>query len=148
MTKDEAFKIIFDGKDYYVNSYSKENNESRLTQIYGPFTKIEAGNFKTMDHDRRKRYKKRLLINSIKNMPCVDCGKVKNLTEMTFDHVRGKKSFNIANGCKKSWDELLRELKICDLVCRSCHNVREYLRGIFNSLVEVEDLAELLFRVI
>jgi len=147
MTKDQALQIVFNGEHYYVNSYIKKEGTFKLIQIYGPFSKKQADRFKTMTKYQRKKFKKRLLIDSIKNMPCKDCGEFKSLDKMTFDHIKGEKQFDIANGCRKSWQRLLTEIEKCELVCRCCHNVREYLRGVFHQLVDVEDLAELLFRI-
>lgn len=145
MTKDEALQIEFKDNHYYVNIYVRKNGKPELIQIYGPFTENEAIFFKTLNNKRRKKFKKRLVINNIKNKPCADCKEIKDLKEMTFDHVKGNKKFDIANGVRKSWNQLYSEIDKCELVCKRCHNIREFMRGILR-LTHVGDLAELLFR--
>jgi hypothetical protein len=139
-TKNSSLRIVKKNKEYYVESFLKKNRIS----ISGPFSHEEAVRFKEMSHVKRKRYKKRRLIQKLKNKPCKDCKYQKDSNRMTFDHVKGKKKFDIADAPKKSWDALRNEVKKCEVVCRSCHNVREYLRGRVKRLTSVIDLASLL----
>ena len=60
----------------------------------------------------------------IKDNPCLDCGEIRE--NMTFDHVRDKK-YTI--GSITRIGPFLREVGKCDLVCRDCHDKREYKRG-------------------
>ena len=46
---------------------------------------------------------------------------------MEFDHVRGRKLFNLSTG-SPSWVQFETELKKCDVVCGNCHNTRTYKR--------------------
>jgi 5-methylcytosine-specific restriction endonuclease McrA len=141
VNKDSVLKIIKKDQQYYVKSI----NASKSSSLSGPFTRDEAVAFKKMDHTKRKRYKKKLYIAEIKNRNCEDCGLQKEPYLMTFDHVKDK-SFDLADGSKKSWVDLKQEIDKCEIVCRSCHNVREFLRGKLR-LTAVEDLAKLLMRV-
>lgn len=145
MTKDEALKITNCGSQYFIQSFIIKNGDLQLLQTYGPFDIKEVNHVKSMNASQRGKFKKKSYISIIKNKECMDCGVIKS--NMTFDHVKGKKSFDIAGGPKHSWVQLFQEISKCEVVCRSCHNVREYLRGVFNQLTEVEDLAELLVRV-
>lgn len=65
--------------------------------------------------------------------PCADCGVLYPAPIMTFDHRPGtEKKFNI--GCppgKKTITALLAEIDKCDVVCRNCHGLREYSRGLY-----------------
>lgn len=146
MTKDQALQIEYKDNNYYVNLYAREDGIPKLVKVYGPFSEEEAIYFKTLDNLKRKKYKKRLLINNLKNKPCMDCNKVKSLKEMTFDHIKGNKKFDIADGCRKSWNQLQLEIDKCQVVCKICHNIREFMRGIAR-LTSVNDLAELLYRM-
>lgn len=146
MTKDQALQIVEKNSQYFIQSFVLEDGNLKLSQIYGPFNAHDAERIKSMNSGQREKYKKRQLIEETKNKACMDCRTVKNLNEMTFDHIKGEKHFNIANGCRKSWTQLHNEIEKCEIVCRSCHNVREYLRGVIPRLTNVEDLAELLFR--
>lgn len=72
----------------------------------------------------------KLLIQLAKDRPCMDCGIQKAPPVMTFDHRdRSTKKFKIANAAnKKSPTAIMREIEKCDVVCRPCHNNREFLR--------------------
>jgi len=141
--KDKVLKIIKKDQQYYV----KTINASKSALLSGPFTYEEAVYFKGMDHTKRKRYKKRLHIIEEKNRVCKDCGLQKDQNLMTFDHIENNKSFDLADGPRKSWVRLKEEIEKCEVVCRSCHNIREFLRDSSKRLTAVEDLAELLLRV-
>jgi len=45
---------------------------------------------------------------------------------MDFDHVRGRKLFDIAQGKELSMASVRREIKKCDLVCANCHRIRSF----------------------
>lgn len=64
--------------------------------------------------------------DSLKKHPCMDCGGSFPPECMDFDHVRGRKLFNIGNastgGIAKK--RVLKEIAKCDLVCANCHRIR------------------------
>lgn len=64
----------------------------------------------------------------MKNGPCTDCQIHYPYYVMQFDHVRGKKRFNIAHAKSYSDKVILEEIAKCDLVCANCHAKRTYLR--------------------
>lgn len=72
----------------------------------------------------------RELITQAKDGPCVDCGRRFPACAMDFDHVRGKKSFNISEAAfhwsPSRTEPLLAEISKCDLVCACCHRVRTW----------------------
>ena len=70
------------------------------------------------------------IIDNIKSNPCTDCRNRFHPCAMDFDHVTGEKLFNIANGIylKKSDEEIIEEIKKCELVCSNCHRIRTYNR--------------------
>lgn len=57
---------------------------------------------------------------------------------MDFDHVRGKKSFNIGGGKMgtPSFEAIEVEIAKCDLVCANCHRIRTEKRGYWKRLPE------------
>lgn len=56
--------------------------------------------------------------------PCVDCGET-DMVVLEWDHVRGKKLFDIGTGLKRfSWESVLAELEKCERVCANCHKRR------------------------
>ena len=54
---------------------------------------------------------------------------------MTYDHLRDK-DFTLGHlrqtEWRISWRRLHQEIGKCDVVCRDCHDIREYLRGTHN----------------
>lgn len=68
-------------------------------------------------------------IRGIKSIPCMDCQNIYPSCCMDFDHVRGKKEFNIGQNTNKvSKSRMLAEIKKCDIVCSNCHRIRTELR--------------------
>jgi len=59
--------------------------------------------------------------------PCQDCGRKFPACCMDFDH-RDRKSKTKEVGylvhAGRSWQEIVRELAKCDLVCSNCHRIR------------------------
>jgi len=79
----------------------------------------------TREYERRKAFVRLLKMN-----PCLDCGLQYHIVCMTFDHrdFRQKKG-NISEFIMlHTFDELVAELEKCDLVCRNCHDIREFNR--------------------
>ena len=66
------------------------------------------------------------VIREAKAVPCADCGGEWPYYVMHFDHVRGKKKFNISNARRNlmSIETLREEMAKCDVVCANCHALR------------------------
>lgn len=62
---------------------------------------------------------------------CLDCEIVYPYYIFDFDHVRGKKTFNISEAGSRgvSMSRLREELDKCDLVCANCHRERTQSRS-------------------
>ncbi len=62
------------------------------------------------------------LFDYLENHPCVDCGENDPIV-LEFDHVRGKKSYNVSamGWSVLSWASLLREIAKCEVRCANCH---------------------------
>lgn len=62
--------------------------------------------------------------------PCVDCGETDPVV-LEFDHVRGKKSFNVSQGYFRSLglNTLKKEIAKCDVRCANCHRRQTAIRG-------------------
>ena len=66
------------------------------------------------------------IINAAKAVPCQDCHKMYPPYVLDFDHVRGKKRFNVSRGGCRSGQVLLAEIAKCDIVCANCHRERTH----------------------
>jgi hypothetical protein len=63
------------------------------------------------------------LIDFFKTHPCVDCGETDPLV-LEFDHLRDK-SFTIGLELRhRKWQDILDEIKKCEVVCANCHRRR------------------------
>lgn len=72
----------------------------------------------------RKRNDK--IIRKAKNRPCCDCGLSYPYYVMDFDHVRGKKEFNLGTPGLASVEKIMKEIAKCEVVCSNCHRIRTY----------------------
>lgn len=77
------------------------------------------------------RSKIRTAINELKNAPCTDCNKSYPFYVMDFDHVRGKKEFDISDLTRvaSNWNKIISEVNKCELVCANCHRERTFNRN-------------------
>jgi hypothetical protein len=57
---------------------------------------------------------------------CLDCGET-DINVLTFDHVTGKKKYNIANMISRGYniETIKSELAKTEIVCFNCHMRRE-----------------------
>jgi hypothetical protein len=74
----------------------------------------------------QRHYRRRLAqVNALKAGPCTDCGGTFPPECMDFDHVRGRKQFNVGRYISgRSWATVLTEIAKCELVCANCHRTR------------------------
>jgi len=71
---------------------------------------------------RIKRHRE--IVRSIKQQPCVDCGKTFPPEAMDFDHI-GEKRVEVSRLLYVSGTAaLLAEIEKCEVVCANCHRIR------------------------
>ena len=67
---------------------------------------------------------RKYLVEYLSIHPCVDCGE-DDILVLSFDHVRGKKKFNISESISgkrpRSLSKIKQEVKKCDIRCHNCH---------------------------
>ena len=70
---------------------------------------------------------------------CADCGN-NDPVVLEFDHVRGKKSFNVGNAVPSgfSYNRIMAEIKKCVVVCANCHRIRTFKRRVGRESEDVE----------
>jgi hypothetical protein len=105
------FKNKADRKKYranYIRKHYKENKQYYLDKA----------------EERKQRLYKDIIVVT-KDKSCADCKHRFPTVCMDFDHVRGKKLFNISIGYYGvSITALLKEIEKCDVVCANCHRLR------------------------
>jgi len=70
--------------------------------------------------------------------PCADCNIVWHPLVMTFDHVDRSQKYKSPSALRTYSPAVFEaELAKCDVVCRNCHQIREYLRDL--NIQEIND---------
>ena len=95
---------------YYKNSCLKEGYREKLRQ---------------QTNQRNKKIKKFLADYKL-SKGCKDCGYKLHHAALEFDHIKGKKQFNIC--LAKSIGQAIKEIEKCEVVCSNCHRIRSYIR--------------------
>ena len=74
----------------------------------------------------RKLYaKKRAWLNSIKDVPCIDCNNKYPPECMDFDHINNNKEFTVSKSITQmSYKKLQSEIDKCEIICANCHRIR------------------------
>jgi hypothetical protein len=76
--------------------------------------------------ERREEQQQRAFV--LLGEKCVDCGEL-DFRTFEFDHLENTLTdTNISWLLDKKWERIEEELKKCELVCGSCHNIRTYER--------------------
>ena len=65
---------------------------------------------------------RQFVFDYLKTHSCVDCPELDPVV-LTFDHVRGKKRFNLAKAKSQGFaiETLMKEIAKCDVRCCNCH---------------------------
>lgn len=85
---------------------------------------------KSLNNQNKRRKKALEFFRSLKEYPCADCGNRFHPCVMDFDHREGEtKLFGIGRDYyKHPKEQVLAEIKKCDLVCANCHRMRTFNR--------------------
>jgi 5-methylcytosine-specific restriction endonuclease McrA len=75
-----------------------------------------------------QRVLNKIQIDALKRETCTDCGNTFPSDAMDFDHVRGVKIANISDLISGPPEALIAELSKVELVCATCHRIREMNR--------------------
>ena len=72
------------------------------------------------------RQKMREMTETLRSVPCKDCGAQYHPFAMDFDHVRGKKIKDVGKLVGQGYAKktILTEIDKCDIVCAICHRLR------------------------
>ena len=91
-----------------------------------------ANKHKQLEYNKQQRTKRKRIAYTLKSSPCMDCNRLHSPWQMDFDHVRGKKLFNVSAALMDtsvSMEIILSEMDKCDLVCSNCHRNRTHRRS-------------------
>lgn len=113
------------GKIYeYLRSWCKDCLNTKSKQIF----KDNITYY--IERNRRTLEEHRAFLQSIKDVPCLDCGLKWHYCVMEFDHLpQFTKEFTISRVSQRiSRVKLLDEINKCDIICSNCHRIRTYKR--------------------
>jgi hypothetical protein len=79
-------------------------------------------------NNKRYKEKAREIIDTAKDVPCLDCGNKFPPVAMDFDHVRGIKIKDISQMMTCNPEKILAEIAKCEVVCACCHRIRTAAR--------------------
>jgi ATP-dependent 26S proteasome regulatory subunit len=112
-----------------IKQYQKEYSENNKEKISKQRSDHYQNNKEKISKRQKEFYtKNKEKIDKLKSVPCVDCGNTFPTVCMNFDHVRGRKMYNIANMKSQSWELIEEEIKKCDVICSNCHRIRTHGR--------------------
>lgn len=111
-----------------MKEYQKAHPEKWSTEATRIIRKrhYDKHRVRLLDEMKAKRAVIQLRIDKIKSVPCLDCKQCFPPYVMDFDHVRGKKLFQIAGHLHYQWKRVKAGIKKCDVVCSNCHRFRTF----------------------
>lgn len=91
----------------------------------------QNGREKQRAAERKRRAQMRQIVDTHKDVPCVDCGGRFPAVCMDFDHVSDDKVAGISQMIHSNFgiDSILAEIAKCEVVCANCHRLRTASRG-------------------
>jgi hypothetical protein len=104
------------------NAAHRAHNAKKVAERRARYPKRYAA------YSRKYHRKRKTLMSARKSNPCMDCGRTFPPECMDWDHIRGKKTTNIARLVSAAPAKLEKEIAKCDLVCANCHRIRTVKR--------------------
>jgi hypothetical protein len=100
------------------SEYHRLNKERHNAQIHARKRRVRSEN-------------QRLLLDYLREHPCVDCGEADPVV-LEFDHVRDKvKPVSFLLGQGHDWPRIVEEIEKCEVRCANCHRRRTAIVGGF-----------------
>ena len=76
-----------------------------------------------------QRTKVQVVVNSLKDVPCLDCNRKFPPYVMDFDHIEDNKHRNVSNLAHDgAMAKAIAEANKCEVVCSNCHRIRTHER--------------------
>jgi lactate dehydrogenase-like 2-hydroxyacid dehydrogenase len=115
-----------DKKRKYDRLYAAQHRQEALDKATEWYSKNENKRHVAAREAKRRLERKRRAIAGTGQIGCLYCGEDHPAT-LQFHHRKPEeKRFTISQAVMKnaySWDEILEEVKKCDLICANCHSV-------------------------
>jgi DNA-binding transcriptional MerR regulator len=123
--KENIFRLRAEGKSYREIQEVLGCSKGTIAYHLGSGQKE-----KVRQRSQKRRQELRDTLREYKErFPCADCGKKYPGYILDFDHVTGQKIDNISKMITwDTWENILLEIKKCDIVCSNCHRQRTWQR--------------------
>lgn len=108
--KDGRQSNCLECRNKYMKKWYSEHPELQLHRVQGAREQVLL--------DNRKK-----ILEYYSSHPCVDCGDDRPAV-LEFDHVRGKKRYNVSKMMTYSWKTILVEIAKCEVRCANCHRIK------------------------
>ena len=118
---------ILNVESFNKNSKKKDGLQTQCRDCQNSNNRNHYARNKEVYKSNSRKWKferKKVFYTWLKTKQCVDCG-ISDIRVLEFDHVRGKKSFDISRKISGLlFEELKKEISKCDIVCSNCHKIR------------------------
>lgn len=106
-----------------LHTYCREC-QREYERKYWATNKDRFPNWYERQKERQER-NMRFILDYLLKHPCVDCGETDPLA-LEFDHVKGKKKFNLSEGTTKRrpLEAIQKEIEKCVVRCVNCHSIK------------------------
>lgn len=122
-------KSRFDGKQSYCKLCAKGYNSAHYSKH--PEKRKDL-------NERAKKKAQQFIWDYLKQNSCVDCPESDPIV-LQFDHVRGKKLFNLSEAAASGYSisKIMDEIAKCEVRCANCHLRQTASRGNWYSLIDM-----------
>jgi hypothetical protein len=112
------------GWNYTFDIHGKPEYRARCVECFKKYHKKVTTNNRQQitKHKREKNRERKQLCIDYKGGKCIVCGYSKSNFALTFHHKDKKsKEYSVSIMMDWSWENIIKELDKCDLMCFNCH---------------------------
>lgn len=110
--------------EFAINRTKIDGRQGQCKKCRKAYCKLHYNKNKRYYLDRNKEHNRKIrqfIFTYLSEHGCVDCSQ-KDPVVLTFDHVRGKKSFGISGSYRhKTLKQIEEEITKCEVRCANCH---------------------------
>jgi protein-arginine kinase activator protein McsA len=127
--KPESDFFVRDKKTQRLHAQCKTCYQEHRTLYYATHYATYRESYLQRARLRRQKLRnifRKNMIKYLSNRVCVDCGE-NDIRVLELDHLDPQlKEFTVSQAVRlgKSWDEVVQELKKCQILCANCHKKR------------------------
>lgn len=109
-------------------AWTREEKQAYERAYYANNVRGRKDRTKAQREARKDKFRAALHEHLTSN-PCVDCGE-SDIVVLEFDHLPGcEKLFDVGRAWDRKWDDVVKEISKCEVVCCNCHRRRTTKRS-------------------